>query len=65
MKIALFSPALPTLVETVNSPYEDWFNQGKADAWAGIPKSSPDHDPQAASFYDLGYDEGVIQKSPL
>lgn len=39
---------------------EDWINQGKADAWAGKPKQTPEHDPQAASMYDLGYCEGEI-----
>jgi hypothetical protein len=43
---------------------EDWFNQGKADAWAGKPKQPPEHDPQAASMYDLGYNEGEIERSP-
>jgi hypothetical protein len=46
------------------STEEDWFSQGKADAWAGLPKQPPEHDPEAASLYDLGYDEGVIQRSP-
>ena len=44
---------------------EDWINQGKADAWAGNPKDSPEHNPQAASMYDLGYCEGEIERSPL
>ena len=44
---------------------EDWFNQGKADAWAGKPKQIPEHDPQAASMYDLGYCEGIIEHSPV
>ncbi len=44
---------------------EDWINQGKADAWAGKPKHSPEHDPQAASMYDLGYCEGEIERSPV
>ena len=43
---------------------EDWFNQGKADAWANKQKRSPEHDPQAASMYDLGYNEGEIKRSP-
>lgn len=43
----------------------DWFAQGKSDAWAGRPKEPPEHDPQAASLYDLGYDEGTIQRSPV
>lgn len=42
----------------------DWFDRGKMDAWAGQPKQPPEHDPQAASFYDLGYGEGTIQRSP-
>ena len=44
---------------------EDWINQGKADAWEGKPKQTPEHDPQAASMYDLGYCEGEIERSPL
>ena len=44
---------------------EDWIDQGKADAWAGKPKQSPEHDPQAASMYDLGYCEGEIERSPI
>ncbi len=44
---------------------EDWINQGKADAWARKPKHSPEHDPQAASMYDLGYCEGAIERSPV
>ncbi len=44
---------------------EDWINQGKADAWAGKPKQTPEHDPQAASMYDLGYCEGEIERSPI
>ncbi|HHP7231942.1 MAG TPA: hypothetical protein ACFCUY_13925 [Xenococcaceae cyanobacterium] len=43
---------------------EDWINQGKADAWAGKSKQSPEHDPQAASMYDLGYCEGEIARAP-
>lgn len=43
---------------------EDWFNLGKADAWAGQPKQPPTHDSQAASLYDLGYGEGEIKHSP-
>ncbi|MBE9045969.1 hypothetical protein IQ255_16420 [Pleurocapsales cyanobacterium LEGE 10410] len=43
----------------------DWIDQGKADAWAGKPKQSPEHDPQAASMYDLGYCEGEIERSPI
>ncbi len=44
---------------------EDWFNQGKADAWAGKPKLPPEHDSQAASMYELGYSEGKIEPSPI
>ncbi len=43
---------------------EEWIQQGKADAWAGKPKQPPEHDPQAASMYDLGYCEGEIEVSP-
>lgn len=43
----------------------DWIDKGKADAWAGKPKQSPEHDPQAASMYDLGYCEGEIERSPV
>ena len=43
----------------------DWIDQGKADAWAGKPKQPPEHDPQAASMYDLGYCEGEIERSPV
>lgn len=44
---------------------EDWIDRGKADAWAGKSKKSPEHDPQAASMYDLGYCEGEIERSPI
>ena len=44
---------------------EDWINQGKADAWSGNPKRAPEHNPQAASMYDLGYCEGEIERSPI
>lgn len=44
---------------------QDWIDQGKADAWAEKPKQTPEHDPQAASMYDLGYCEGEIRRSPL
>jgi hypothetical protein len=43
---------------------EDWFNIGKADAWAGRPKLPPEQDAQAASLYDLGYSEGEIKRPP-
>jgi PAS domain S-box-containing protein len=43
---------------------EDWFNAGKADAWAGRPKLPPEQDAQAASLYDLGYSEGEIKRPP-
>jgi hypothetical protein len=42
----------------------EWFNLGKADAWAKNPKQAPEHDPQAASLYELGYNEGEIAHSP-
>lgn len=42
----------------------DWIDRGKADAWAHKPKHPPEHDPQAASMYDLGYCEGEIERSP-
>ena len=41
----------------------DWLNQGKADAWEGKPKQTPE-DPRAASMYDLGYCEGEIERPP-
>ena len=44
---------------------EDWINLGKADAWAQKTKQTPEHDPQAASMYDLGYCEGGIERSPI
>ena len=44
---------------------EEWFNLGKADAWAGKPKLPPEVDAQAASMYDLGYSEGEIKRPPL
>jgi hypothetical protein len=44
---------------------EDWFDRGKTDAWLGRPKQAPEHDPKAASWYDLGYGEGATQPSPL
>lgn len=43
----------------------DWIDKGKSDAWAGKHKQSPEHDPQAASMYDLGYCEGEIERSPI
>ncbi len=43
----------------------DWIDRGKADAWAGKVKQAPEHDPQAASMYDLGYCEGEIEKPPV
>jgi hypothetical protein len=39
---------------------QDWLNQGKADAWSGVPKCPPETPPEAASLYDLGYSEGKI-----
>jgi hypothetical protein len=44
---------------------EDWFDRGKTDAWLGQPKLAPEHDPKAASWYDLGYGEGITQPSPI
>ena len=43
---------------------QDWFDRGKEDAWMGRSKQPPEHDPQAASFYDLGYSEGEIERPP-
>jgi hypothetical protein len=43
---------------------QDWFDRGKEDAWAGRSKQPPEHDPNAASFYDLGYSEGEIERPP-
>ena len=43
----------------------DWIDKGKSDAWAGKAKQPPEHDPQAASMYDLGYCEGEIERSPV
>ena len=43
---------------------QEWFDRGKEDAWAGKSKQPPEHDPQAASFYDLGYSEGDIERPP-
>ena len=51
-------------VSTALMTDEEWINQGKADAWAGKSKQIPEHDPQAASMYDLGYCEGEIERSP-
>jgi hypothetical protein len=44
---------------------EDWFDVGKSDAWAGQPRQVPEQDPVASSLYDLGYSEGITQRSPL
>jgi hypothetical protein len=44
---------------------EEWFNQGKEDGWFRRPKRPPENDPEAASLYDLGYAEGVIQRPPI
>ena len=43
----------------------DWIDKGKSDAWEGKAKQPPEHDPQAASMYDLGYCEGEIERSPV
>jgi hypothetical protein len=45
-------------------PHEDWFSQGKDDAWAGRAKQPPT-DPEAASLYDLGYSEGTIEQPSI
>ncbi|MER3476460.1 MAG: hypothetical protein C4287_07755 [Leptolyngbya sp. ERB_1_2] len=42
-------------------PEQEWFDRGKED---GRSKQPPEHDPQAASFYDLGYSEGEIERPP-
>ncbi len=44
--------------------HEDWFSRGKEDAWSGRSKRAPEQDPEAASLYDLGYSEGVIERPP-
>ena len=44
---------------------QDWIDRGKADAWDKKAKQTPEHDPQAASMYDLGYCEGEIERSPV
>ena len=43
----------------------DWIDRGKSDAWAKKPRQPPEHDPQAASMYDLGYCEAEIERSPV
>jgi hypothetical protein len=43
---------------------DDWFSQGKNDAWSGRPKQAPIEDPSAASQYDLGYCEGSTRNPP-
>lgn len=43
---------------------QEWFDRGKEDAWAGRSKQPPD-DPNTASFYDLGYSEGEIERPPV
>lgn len=45
-------------------PDQEWFDRGKEDAWSGKSKQPPEHDPEAASFYDLGYSEGEIERPP-
>ena len=54
------------MLSSNNLPYSDqeWFDRGKEDAWLGKSKQPPEHDPQAASFYDLGYSEGEIERPP-
>ena len=49
---------------TTSTSNEDWFSLGKNDAWAGYPRQAPAEDPLAASLYDLGYSEGLTQRSP-
>lgn len=44
---------------------QEWFDRGKEDAWAGRSKQPPEHDPEAASLYDLGYSEGEIERPPV
>ncbi|MBD1845500.1 hypothetical protein H6F89_19220 [Cyanobacteria bacterium FACHB-63] len=53
------------LSDSDTMPDQDWFDRGKEDAWAGRSKNPPEHDPQAASFYDLGYSEGEIERPPV
>jgi hypothetical protein len=53
-----------TTQQNSSKTQQDWFHQGKEDAWLGRLKQAPEHDPQAASWYDLGYGEGSIQASP-
>lgn len=43
---------------------EDWFSRGKEDAWCRRPKLAPEQAPEAASLYDLGYDEGLLTQLP-
>ena len=55
-------------MDNVSNTYtsdRDWLDKGKADAWDRKPKNPPEHDPQAASMYDLGYCEGEIERSPV
>jgi hypothetical protein len=54
-----------TTLVSIPIDHEAWFDRGKTDAWLEQPKSTPEHDPTAASWYDLGYGEGVTQASPL
>ena len=61
MENTLWSTSNDTLNLGMNQ--EDWFNQGKSDAWAEKPKSPPE-DVLSASMYDLGYNEGGIERSP-
>ncbi len=48
----------------LNLSNEEWFNYGKAHAWAKRPKLLPEQDSIAATMYDLGYSEGLIQTPP-
>lgn len=48
------------MTETVlDSTDIDWFSQGKEDAWLKRAKHPP-IEPESASMYDLGYNEGTI-----
>jgi hypothetical protein len=44
---------------------DDWFSQGKNDAWSGRTKQAPIEDPSDASQYDLGYSEGSTRNPPI
>ena len=42
---------------------EEWINQGKADAWEGKPKQTPEHDPQFVKALEILGQEIRAQKS--